>query len=368
MDTKKLCIVLNLAPHYRKAIYQAIDNEFDCDWYVGDHVDDIKTMLPSDFRRCKVLKNRFLYKKNYFQVGICRLLFTKKYTKFLVTGDIRNISLWLFLLMSKIFPTKKVYLWTHGDNGQGGALKNILKNIFARLSSGIFLYGNFARDYMVANGINPNKLFVIHNSLDYQNQIKYRTDQGIENVYVQHFRNNNPNVVFIGRLTFSKRLDMLITAVSILKQRGVSLNVTLVGGGEEKKQLVDLVTKLSLDSNVWFYGPSYDEQHNATLLCCADICVSPGEVGLTAIHSMTYGTPVITHDNYQKQGPEFESIIVGKTGDFFEYNNLISLVDTMEKWLCDHKDDREDVRQYCMQEIDENWTPQYQIEVLKQHL
>lgn len=45
---KKLCVILNLAPHYRKAIYKAIDEEFNCDWYVGDRVEDIKTMSPDD--------------------------------------------------------------------------------------------------------------------------------------------------------------------------------------------------------------------------------------------------------------------------------------------------------------------------------
>lgn len=41
----KLCVILNIAPHYRKAIYKAIDEAFDCDWYVGDRVDDIISLL-----------------------------------------------------------------------------------------------------------------------------------------------------------------------------------------------------------------------------------------------------------------------------------------------------------------------------------
>ena len=38
------------------------------------------------------------------------------------------------------------------------------------------------------------------------------------------------------------------------------------------------------------------------------MCVSPGNVGLTAIHSLTYGTPVLTHDNFNFQMPEAEAI------------------------------------------------------------
>ena len=44
-----------------------------------------------------------------------------------------------------------------------------------------------------------------------------------------------------------------------------------------------------------------------------DITVSPDKVGLTAIHSMAYGRPVITHDNMDRQGPEVEAVIPGRT-------------------------------------------------------
>lgn len=71
-----------------------------------------------------------------------------------------------------------------------------------------------------------------------------------------------------------------------------------------------------VDKNVWFYGSCYDEQTNAELIYNADMCVAPGNVGLTAIHAMTFGCPVITHSDFKWQMPEFEAIHPGKTGDF----------------------------------------------------
>ena len=44
--------------------------------------------------------------------------------------------------------------------------------------------------------------------------------------------------------------------------------------------------------------------------------VSPGNVGLTAIHSLSYGTPVLTHNNFNNQMPEVESIQPGFNGYF----------------------------------------------------
>ena len=55
---------------------------------------------------------------------------------------------------------------------------------------------------------------------------------------------------------------------------------------------------LNLQDQIWFYGACYDESKLGELIFNADLCVSPGNVGLTAVHSMGYGTPVITHNNF----------------------------------------------------------------------
>lgn len=365
---KKLCVILNLAPHYRKAIFQAIDNEFNCDWYVGDRVEDIKTMSPDDLKRCKIIKNKAVYKHNYIQKGMLRLLLSRQYSRFLVTGDIRNISLWLFLLLSKLLPNKKVYTWTHGSNGKGGRLSNIFKKVFASLSDGIFLYGNYARDYMISQGSNPKKLYVIHNSLDHSSQLTFRKQLSNTDVYKKHFKNDYLNLIFIGRLTAVKRLDLLVTAVSLLAAKGCDYNIIFVGDGQERENLEKLVESYGLSDRVWFYGACYDELKNAELIYNADLCVSPGNVGLTAIHSLMYGTPVATNNNFLLQMPEFEAVIEGKTGTYFDYDNAQSIAEAIDKWFGKFGNKRYLIRENCMNEIDSNWTPQYQINILKTYL
>ncbi len=364
----KLCLILNLAPHYRRAIYNAIEKEFDCDWYVGDSVDDIKTMDPNEFRFCKVLKNRFIYKHNYIQSGMLQLLFDKRYARYLVTGEIRNISLWCFLLMSKLFFGKKVYAWTHGNNGKGGRLSNMVKRLFNSLCDGIFVYGNYARNYMISQGVNPNKLYVIHNSLDYQKQLECRNKLVSTNIYKEHFNNEYYNLIFIGRLTAVKRLDLLLDAMRLLSLENKFYNLTFVGDGVERDKLKQMVDSYGLGDRVWFYGACYDEYKNAELIYNADLCVSPGNVGLTAIHSLMFGTPVATHNNFLMQMPEFEAVVEGVTGTYFDYLDVQSIVNVIDAWFNKYGEEREKIRQNCMREIAENWTPQYQIDVLKKNI
>ena len=364
----KLCVILNTAPHYRKAIYKVIDEAFDCDWYVGDRVEDIKTLSPKELKNCTVVKNIKVYKKNYIQKGLLKLLFKHKYSRFLITGDIRNISVWCFLLLARLFRRKRVYIWTHGFNGKGGRIARLFKRLFASLSDGIFLYGDYARENMIASGINPKRLFVIHNSLDYEAHLKCRQNLRLTNLYREHFGNDNKNLIFIGRLTSVKRLDLLLDAVRILRDRGTLCNVTFIGDGAERETLERMTAAYNLQDLVWFYGASYDEQRNGELIYNADLCVSPGNVGLTAIHSLVFGTPVATHNNFQMQMPEFEAVKEGVTGTYFNYHDSHSIADTIEGWFIQHGEDRETIRKNCMQEIDTNWTPQFQIDVLTKNL
>ena len=175
-------------------------------------------------------------------------------------------------------------------------------------------------------------------------------------------------MIFIGRLTKVKRLDMLINAVALLKQWGCTYNIVFVGDGEMRQDLKYLVTKKDLANNVWFYGACYEEQTNAELIYNADLCVAPGNVGLTAMHTMVFGCPVITHNDFKWQMPEFEAIIKGVTGDFFKYGDTESLAETINDWFVLKQNKREEVRQNCFKEIDTNWNPKFQMEILKKYL
>ena len=89
------------------------------------------------------------------------------------------------------------------------------------------------------------------------------------------------------------------------------------------------------------------------------------DVGLTAIHSLMFGTPVITHDDFAYQMPEFEAIQKDVTGDFFSHGHVESLVNTVSNWLDKKTAKREEVRMACFKEIDEQWNPQFQMKVIK---
>jgi glycosyltransferase involved in cell wall biosynthesis len=342
-----------------------MDKELQCDFVFGDTMGDVKKMdysVLSHFK--KEIKNKtFLKRPLYYQCGVLSLL-KEDYTHFIMLGNVPCISTWVMILLSRLLK-KKIYLWSHGWYGKERKLRLFFtKYLFFNLSTGVFLYGNYAKNLLIASGVKTNKLHVIYNSLDYDEQLKLRKQLQPDSIYRNHFHNDAYNLVFVGRLTSIKRLDILLNALNELNKPIQKFNLTLIGNGEMKDELILLAQELKIENNIWFYGELYNEKKLSELLYNADLCVSPGNVGLTAIHAMTYGCPVVTHNNFSHQMPEFEAIITGETGAFFEYNNLSSLVAIIQEWFSKNFD-RGKIRNKCYKVIDTKYNPYYQINLVQ---
>lgn len=365
----KLCLIYNTAPRYREAIFRAIDAEYDCDWYFGPTKSDIKEMDTSQLTNVKYYKTYGNPQKWYWKRHYLRLLFKKDYRNYFMLAETRSISDWLFFWLAfKLFKKKKFYIWTHGWYGKETGLDAKMKLWLYRHVDGTFVYGDRAKKLLIEEGIPEDKLFAIHNSLQYDEQKALRENIAPSGLYKEHFGNDNPTIIFIGRLTKVKKLDMVVEALSNLKAKGENYNLVFVGDGVEKQNLMTKVESLGLKENVWFYGACYEEKQNAELIYNADLCVSPGNVGLTAMHALVFGCPVITHNCFEWQMPEYEAIQAGVTGDFFEMDNVEALTNCVSKWFAAKSDKRDEVRKNCFNEIDTKWNPYYQMDVIKKNL
>lgn len=362
INNHRICFFNRSSIHYRKNIWLLMDKELPCDFYFGDSRPGKIEPIPYElFEHFKGEFHNVNIGRFYWQKGVLALL-KSEYTDIITPAEPFCLSSWLLILLARIYH-KNVYSWTHGAYGNEGRLKRMATKWKIKHLKGCFLYGEYAKRILVKWGVPKEKLHVVYNSLNYDEQLLMRNKLATTDFYQKHFDNDNRNIVFIGRLTKVKKLDQVLKAVAILKERGMNLNVTYVGDGTERQKLESLAKELNLD-NVWFYGACYDEKQIAHLLYNADICVSPGNVGLTAMHTMSFGCPVISHNNFFMQMPEFEAIEDGKTGTFFRENDIESLSEAINRWLASVVD-REDVRKACYKVIDEKYNPHIQLETLR---
>lgn len=363
-----ICCIFNVGPHYRFPIYQKMAETFDVEFYLGDKAGTtIKTFNYTDLKGYKKsLKRVGIFGNWYWMIGVWRLTFNN-YDKYIVTGEPFCLSVWLFLILAKL-QRKTTIAWTHGWYGRETGAKKVIKKAFFGLFSKIMCYNDYSRNLMIEQGFDENKVFTIGNSLDTDVQRKIRQNLKPTDIFTAHFKNNYPVILYCGRIQKVKQLEKLIEMLGAMKSRAIDANMVFVGKDVDGVGIENLAKNSGLENRVWFYGPCYDENILGEIFYNSAVCVSPGNVGLTAIHALSYGCPVVTHNDFPNQMPEFEAIKAGETGGFFKFGDDEDLLNCTLMWLNCSSAKREDIRKKAFAEIDGKWNIYSQIEVLKKVL
>ncbi len=93
-------------------------------------------------------------------------------------------------------------------------------------------------------GADQDKIKVIHNGID------------LESFTPAPFEGRDPDhILAVGRLVPKKGFDDLLTACTLLRERGVEFRCTIAGGGGDEAVLMRRCTDLGLDDMVTFTGP-----------------------------------------------------------------------------------------------------------------
>lgn len=107
----------------------------------------------------------------------------------------------------------------------------------------------------------------------------------------------HPTVVFAGRLAEEKHVDVLIRAIAKTPAE-LNAHLEIVGGGEVRAALEDLVQRLGLGSRVKFLGLASDEDLRLAYIK-ADLFCMPGTAelqSLVTLEAMSASTPVVLAD------------------------------------------------------------------------
>ena len=375
----RCAIFTNIAPLYSKALwYQLTSSEnIEYSFYSSSHgFSGIKTI---DINESKIvnqkgglewyfLKNIFIGNILIYQSGIISKCLKTNYDAYILYGEMHNISNWIAALICKI-RKKPLLFWGHGLYGNERSIKKIVRILYYKIADYHLVYGNRSRMFMIDSGFDPDRVFTVYNSLDYYLHTKLYEERNLnelEKLKSELFPDHStlPVVIFIGRLTEEKKISYLIEAINLCKNKGNKYNCLIVGGGGELKDLKNLSISLGIGDMLCFYGPSYDENLNSKFIMLSECCVSPGNVGLTAIHSLSLGTPVITHGNYFNQGPEAESVIQNETGLFFEENNVVSLSDVIDNMILNKK--KLLMETTCIEQVKKYWNPKNQADIFEE--
>jgi glycosyltransferase involved in cell wall biosynthesis len=261
---------------------------------------------------------------------------------------------------------KNVVFWGHGWIKKYDTLRGMVRKLFFHLPNSILLYGHYAKELAIEDGIPAERLHVVYNSLDYEAQLVMRAKPGaginIEERRKYFANPDLPILICSSRLTLQRELPLAFEAMALLKRDGLETNLLLLGDGPERQRLEALARELNL--NVHFVGACYDEARIATLTQLANLTIAPGQVGLTAMHSLTYGVPVITHSDPANQMPESEAVIDGWNGVLFQRGDVNDLARAIRDGLC-HFREIDKTRERCYEVIDRFYNPNHQAKIIE---
>lgn len=136
-----------------------------------------------------------------------------------------------------------------------------------------------------------------------------------------YYNVNSKNVLCVGRLTKQKGFDLILKVWPEILKRCPTWNLTIVGDGEERENLINLTSQLNIFDSVNFINAT---QNIGDLFLDASIFCLPSRFegfGLVAIEAISFGLPIVAFDC--DCGPS--EIVSPENGFLVESDKLSSL-------------------------------------------
>lgn len=146
------------------------------------------------------------------------------------------------------------------------------------------------RDLALRGGAAPERVVVIPNGID-------PAEIGLDDWAVPAPRapSDRLELLYVGRLSVEKGVDVLIAAAGLIKAAGVGFRLRLVGDGPEEAHLRALVAESQLDGQVEFLGPRPRLVMGALYQSADLVCVPSRSDPLPTVvlEAMTAGVAVV---------------------------------------------------------------------------
>ncbi len=328
-----IAIVTNIIPGYRKSYYTKLFRKMGDNLHLycqrKSSVDGIENKADIfepyvSFVPALVLKGERLG----WQVLPYRQLL--KYDAVFIYGNPRllsNIALSFFLKLARV----KVIVWGQAHTSGANALLEKIRLAWWRQFDAVFTYNDNEAEHLTQMGFASKPILGMNNGLDQEIidlEKKCWTDTRLAEWQSIHLDKCSLTILSCARLTTKNRFDLAIQGMKRLKDQGINFSWVIIGDGTEAQRLKHKVEILGID-NVYWKGAIYEEEALAPWFLSADIFLHPSAIGLSLLHAMGYGLPVITHENHRTQMPEFCALENNVTGLTYEENNPRALADAI---------------------------------------
>ena len=236
----------------------------------------------------------------------------KKYKPVLTVSIFGSVN--IFLIVGFLCGVNKRVAWIRTLSSQFPQKKLLIlrKSLVYKLSTNLISNSQATKDDVVEKfGVAKNKIKVLPNSVS----------DVYESIISEKPKDNT--ITYVGRLHHSKGVDILIRAFSGVHTQFPDFKLVIIGNGEEKNNIENLVKELSLEKHIEFKG-NLNKRKVLEVFKNTYLAVIPSRseaFGYTVIEAMSMKTLVIGANNTGIA----EIIEDLKTGMLFHTGNSIDL-------------------------------------------
>lgn len=230
----------------------------------------------------------------------------------------------------------KTVVWGHGTSPTETRLRRTVRDRVGTLADACIVYGESVAERLRNSSRYTNKVFVARNAID-QSPIEAAAAKWVaQPEQLRRFRSDRVPagaeiILFLSRLRPFKRGDLALEATRALVEEGRNVVLAVIGDGSDRARLEALAATTGISDRVLFLGSIYDESTIAAWALSAAVYLVPGPVGLSLLHALGYGLPVVT--SAAPQSPEIEALQDERNGILFPLNDHSRMVDAIRRLL-----------------------------------
>lgn len=259
-----------------------------------------------------------------------------------------------YYVVDKVNADRK-YLWIHNDYDKMKGDNSLLEKYFSRVD-GVVSISDRCVDILKKEFPDIEDKFYMLPNLTSSDLLRKMADE----YYPSEYTKNIPVLLSIGRLTNQKGFDYAVVAARILKKRGYKFIWYIVGEGELKEQLQEMIIEEDVDDYIKLLG--IRENPYPYIKNC-DVVVQPSRYeGKSVVldEAKIIGKPIVV-TNYSTVGDQIkdgrEGIIVSMNPESVADGIEQMLTDaplreSIQKYLCEHEYGNQDEVQKYIDLID----------------